>query len=77
MTFYHLAEKALKLSNIQQAVRGIGNERLPDEVGAVATKGRLLEEPWYKFMVLHFVDVLLPQSTFASKPVRHVLGRLI
>lgn len=47
---------------------------LPDEVGAVAAESRLLEEPGCEFMVLHFVDVLLPQGTFSSKPVRYVLG---
>lgn len=50
---------------------------LPDEVGAVAAEGRLLEEPGYEFVVLHFVDVFLPQGTFASEPVGDVLvGRL-
>lgn len=54
-----------------------GGEDLPDEVGAVAAESRLLEEPRYEFMVLHFVDVLLPQRTFTSEPVGDVLvGRL-
>ena len=51
-----------------------GSTRLPDEVGAVAAESRLLEESCYKFMVLHFVDILLPQSTFAGEPIRHVRG---
>ena len=46
----------------------------PDEVGAVAAESRLLEEPGYEFVVLDFVDVFLPQSTFTSKPIRYVLG---
>ncbi|KAK5866165.1 hypothetical protein PBY51_020375 [Eleginops maclovinus] len=51
---------------------------LPDEVGAVAAESRLLEEPGSEFVVLHFVDVFLPQSTFASKPIGYVRsGRLV
>lgn len=53
---------------------GDGAEGLPDEVGAMAAESRLLEEPGDEFVVLHFVDVLLPQSAFSSKPVRYVRG---
>lgn len=53
-------------------------KHLPDEVGAVAAESRLLEEAGYEFVVLHFVDVLLPQRTFTSEPVGDVLvGRLV
>lgn len=53
---------------------GSETQGLPDEVGAVAAEGGLLKEPRYKLMVLDFVDVLLPQSTFTGEPVRHVRG---
>ena len=71
----------LKFSGVQQAaaaVRGVEvwweKEGLPDEVGAVAAESRLPEEPGYEFVVLDFVDVFLPQSTFASEPIRYVPG---
>ena len=44
-------------------------QRLPNEVRAVAAEGRLLEKPRSKFVVFHFVDVFLAQSTFACKSI--------
>lgn len=74
VVLHHRAER-MKFSSVQQAVgRRLEKERLPDEVGAVAAESRLPEEPGCEFVVLHFVDVFLPQSTFTRKPVRHVLG---
>lgn len=62
----------------QAAVKGGGGKALPDEVGAVAAESRLLEEAGCEFVVLHFVDVFLPQRTFTSEPVGDVLvGRLV
>lgn len=58
--------------------RPSGEEKcLPDKVGAVTTKSRLLEEPCSEFVVLHFMDVLLPQSSFTSEPFRDVPGPLV
>lgn len=75
-----LLDSTYPTCNRQAAVGGGWRRRragLPDEVGAVAAEGRLLEEPGYEFVVLHFVDVFLPQGTFASEPVGYVLvGRL-
>lgn len=48
---------------------------LPDEVGAVAAEGGLLEEAGDEFVVLHLVHVLLPQRPFAGEAVGHVLRR--
>lgn len=39
----------------------------PDEVGAVAAEGGLLEEAGDEFVVPHLVDVLLPESPFAGE----------
>ena len=47
----------------------------PDEVGAVAAEGGLLEEARDEFVLLHLVHVLLPQGPFASKAPRRVRGR--
>lgn len=39
----------------------------PDEVGAVAAEGGLLEEAGGEFVVLHLVHVLLPEGAFAGE----------
>lgn len=60
---------------MQQALwGGTQGQCLPDEVGAVAAESRLLEESGCEFVVFDFMDVLLPQSTFASKPIGNVRG---
>ena len=53
---------------------GVEAEDSPDEVGAVAAESRLLEEPSDEFVVLHLVDVLLPQRSFAGEAIRYVRG---
>ena len=48
---------------------------LPDEVGAVAAEGGLLEEAGDEFVVLHLVHILLSQRPFAGETIGHVLRR--
>lgn len=43
------------------------NTYSPDEVGAVAAEGRLLEEARDELVVLHFVHVLLPQCALPGE----------
>lgn len=45
------------------------NGCLPYEVCAVAAERRLFEESRSKFMVFHFMHILLPQSTFTGESV--------
>lgn len=45
---------------------------LPDEVGAVAAKGGLLEEARDEFVVPHLVHVLLAEGPFAGEALRRV-----
>ena len=52
-----------------------GGAHPPDEVGAVAAEGGLLEEARDEAVVLHLVHVLLPQRPFAGEAVGHVLRR--
>lgn len=44
----------------------------PNKVRAMTAESRLFEKPRNKFVVLHFMDVFLPQSTFTSESIGNV-----